>query len=375
MRLPPRAARTLHRRACLPAAMALAALLLLALPSGALPTPPACTVTLDSNMKTADITAALGQTLAFSGAVNVTTGTTNPRSLNIVAEISPTEWATQVTPTSEEVADGETVRFDSTVAVPPAALSAMRGTLTIRASFLAVPGVPASLVECVQTATILVAQYYRVDIDASEPRLSVYSGPNGIEASLIVHNLGNGRDTFTLELEDPLFLDQVKLHTNLPRRITLDPDEETNMTFAVNASFDAVPGNYDLAVVLTSDAQPATARDTFQFTVIVQETIIDQIIPDLTGLLMLLGALAALVGIVTVRRRVKRNRKAREARRQLQQVLRQRREAGAAEVGAVEEGSGTDQPPPDQALLGAPGEGAAEPAEKVRVRVKAPPRA
>ncbi len=362
-------------------ALGVAAAALAGAPASALPTPPSCTVQLDTATQTSHITSTLGEILEFTGAVNVTTGTTSPRTLNIIATVTPSEWGAQVSPTTENISDGETVRFNASVAVPPAALSNTRASLTISANFLAVPGVPGSKIECGDTATISVAQYYRVDIDTTKPRISLNVGPTGVEASVIVHNLGNGRDTFTLSLEDPLYLNDVSLHTNLPRRITLEADAETTMTFAINATGDAKPGTYDVAVVMASDVQPQTATDNLVLSVTVEKTFVDQLVPDFTTSLIGLGVLGALVGVVMLRRRSKRKKAGAEAERLLKQVIRQRREMEAGDgqqpggdeaVGAEGHGDERDDEPPFKAPPAEPAE-ARGAAKRVRVKVKAPP--
>lgn len=356
-------------------ALAVAALALAGAPASALPTPPSCVVQVDTPVQTAHITSTLGEVLEFTGAVNVTTGTANPRTLNILATITPDVWGAQVSPTTENVSDGETVHFNASVAVPPAALSSTRASLTISANFLAVPGVPGSKIECSDTASIVVAQYFRVDIDTTQPRISVTVGPNGKEASIIVHNLGNGRDSFTLDLEDRQYLDDVSLHTNLPRRITLEADAETNITFAVNATGNAKPGTYDLAVVMTSEAAPQTARDNLVLSVIVEKTFVDNLVPDFTSALIGAGVIAAVVGVIAVRRHSKRKKAAAQAERTLKQVIRQRKEFEAAEGQPQAEDYGSleasEEPLADPAQPAAT-DAALEP-RRVRVKVKAPP--
>ncbi len=366
---------TLLSLATLAAALAVFSTAALAAPP--IPTPPSCTVTLDSVLQTAKPTSTLGTVLDFSGSINVTTGTTNPRSLAIVAEITPDRWAANVAPTSENITDGEQVRFNSTVAVPPAELASTRGTLTVRASFLAVPGIAGSLVECAGQSTIAVAQYYAVDIDTSHPRVDANSGAAGVEATVIVHNLGNGRDTFTLDLEDRLFVQDVHLFTNLPQRITLDAGAESNLSFTINATSEAKPDPYDLAVVLRSDAQPQTAVDNLVFTVVVKETIIQSLIPDVTGLIILSAIAGSGLSALVLRRRAKRRREAREARRKLQKVLRLRREGeeggyGEEVPGGLAQGNfpeAVSEPASDPS----PAPSGASP-ERMRVKVKGPPR-
>jgi hypothetical protein len=350
--------------------------------ASALPTPPNCVVTVDSIAKTAHVSNTLGDTLDFSGAINVTTGSSSPRSLNIVANMS-NDWASTINPSNANISDGAMVRFNASVAVPVGAAASARATFTIGGGFEAVPGFKGSLVTCAGTAQINVAQYYAVLADSQQLRVNVSAGPTGQVASVIAQNLGNGKDTFSLDISeaDKLLLQDEGLYSNLPLRVTVEAGAQTNITFSINATDSAQPGNWPFNVTLRSVLSPQTASASLSFIVVVKPSILGSLIPSSSSLILILLAVAGLVGTLFARRVLKRRRAAAEARRQLQKVLRQRREGGlggeeaydggfenSGDAGAPEDsGPGSGAPPQEAAPTEEP-----RPPVRVRVKVKAP---
>jgi hypothetical protein len=376
--------RPLSRAVSLSVLAAIAVTSLLFAPAAlGLPTPPSCAVTMDSIAQTAHVSNTVADTLDFSGAINVTTGSSNPRSLDIVAEMS-NGWASTISPSNENISDGETVRFNASVAVPVAAPASTRATLTISGSFLAVPGFPSSLVTCAGSAQINVAQYFAVIADSQQLRVNVSAGPTGQVASVIVQNLGNGKDTFSLDISesDKLLVQDEGLYSNLPLRVTVEAGATTNVPFSINATDSAQPGNWPFNVTVRSVLSPQTASASLGFIVVVKPSILASLIPNSSSLIIIVVVVAGLIGTLYARRVLKRRRAAQEARRQLQKVLRQRREGGLGANEGYEEGfdssgdAGAGEGPSDGA--GAPPAEAApaeapQPAARVRVKVKAPP--
>lgn len=357
------------------AALALAALLALTLlpaaPAGALPSQPSCEVVLDLREQTAHPSATTADTLVFSGSINATLGSVSgSRNMAILTDVAPSAWAAAVAPQTENISGTERVFFNATVAVPAASDASTRGTLTVSASFQVFPGVPSSTVACADSASITVAQYYKVDGDTSTPRITVTAGPTGTVATFIVRNLGNGRDTFTAELEDPLLMEDIGIHTNLPLRVTLEPNAETNLTIIVNASGAAKEDTYDMQVGVKSDTKPQDAFDLVTFAVQVKSGTIIPPLPDFTTLLLMGAVAATLIGAYAFARGSKRKRAAREARLNLRRLRDQR-------FGGLKEGVESAALPEAAQDAGTAGEAPLAPEAprpKVRVRVKAPPR-
>ena len=255
--------------------------------------------------------------------------------------------------------------FNATLVVPAMEDAATRGTLTVTASFLAVPGLPGTAVTCSDSLSVTVAQYYGVSADIADARMNLTTGPQGIAVSVILDNLGNGRDSFTIDVEDKVGLDIQGIHLRLPITVPVDPGAQTSATFTVNATSDAKEDVYELTVNVRSQGQPQTAFTTVRLTLVVRSGDILAALPEPSTMLILGAVGAGALGALVLRRRLKRNRAARGAREQLKKVLKQKREAEAA--------AGAPELP--QADAGAPEPPASPSADsRVRVRVKAPPR-
>jgi len=342
-----------HRRAGgLVAVALLAAAFVGATPAAAqalAPEPPSCTVTLEATSAVARPTSTAADSLTFRGNVHVTLGSLGgSRTLHINATPFPEHWAASVDPATREVSGVTDVNFTATLAVPPAELTATSGRLVITAHFQWFQGSEDPKEECSNQATIQVAQYYGLNADTDTPRIQVKTGPVGSTAAVIVQNLGNGRDTFRVELENRAELEVLGIITSLPLQATLNADQESNITFTVNASSAAEEGTYDLFIMVTSTTDPALRRDT-QVTVEVTKTIVDKIF-DPTVIVVLSAVGAAGLGTLAAIRSRRRRRRAREARRLLARIRRQQREGQA----------------------GAAGDGEAEPGRAARVRPEAP---
>lgn len=330
------------------------------------PAPPTCQVNLAQDVVVSHPTSSVSDSLTFAGTVDVNLGSLSGfRNLAIEASSTVAHWPASVAPATENVSTVEQVPFNATLVVPAMEETTTRGTLTITASYLAVPGLPSTAVTCSDSLTVSVAQYFGVTADTGNPRLPVKTGPEGVVASIILHNLGNGRDTFTIDVEDRLGWDGVGIHAKGPTRVTLEADQETNATFPINASTAVKEDVYELLVTVRSDGQPQTVFTTVSLTLVVQNTDILSSLPPPSTLLILAAVAAGAVGGLLVRRRVKRNRKARLAREQLKKVLKQKRQAEGPAEGELEF---------NEAAATAEAVAPPTPDARVRVRVKAPPK-
>ncbi len=349
---------TSHRRRVLCAIVVFAVLagpLATAVPAAAAPEPPHCTVALDRMSAIAEPSSTSGDIVTFTGSVQVSLGfLTGSRTVQIVAVASPDTWAAAVEPASQQVTGAATINFNATLAVPAQELTTTPGRITITASFHWVPGTEDPTEECSNQANIQVAQYFAVNADALTPRVKVTAGPRGEPVSVLVHNLGNGRDIFRVELENRADLEVRGIVTTLPQTATLSADQKTNLTFSVNVSTSVEPGEYELYIMVTSQTDPTIRRDT-QITIEAELSIIDELF-DPTVIVVLGGVGAAGIGgLLAVRSRRTRKR-ARLAKRQLDRIRRQQRKAaapdggGRSEQGGQETGSGgADAPARDDA--------------------------
>ncbi len=361
-----------HHDACLGLATALLFLftgLFAALPTEAAPlapSPPTCQVTLAIHQYLAHPTSTVSDSVTFGGTVDVNLGSlSGSRSLSIAASSTVATWPASVAPATANVSTVEQVPFNATLVVPAMEGATTRGSLAVTASYLAVPGLPGTAVTCSDSVTISVAQYYGLTADTANPRLTLKTGPEGVVASIILHNLGNGKDTFSIDVEDRVGWDAVGIHAKGPTRVTLEANAETNATFPINATTDVKADVYELLATVRSEGQPQTVFTTVSLTLVVENTDILASLPDPSTLLILVAVAAGAVGAVMLRRRAKRRRAARQAREKLKQIVKQRREA---EDSAEAPGVGEEELPPIEARP------TPVAAERVRVRVKAPPR-
>ncbi|HKZ60247.1 MAG TPA: choice-of-anchor T family protein [Candidatus Thermoplasmatota archaeon] len=338
-------------------------------PAGAAPlapAPPSCQVNLALDQVVAHPTSSVSDSMTFAGTVDVNLGSlSGSRNLALEASATVADWPASVSPATENVSTVEQVPFNATLVVPAMEDAATRGTLTVTASFLAVPGLPGTAVTCSDSLSVTVAQYYGVSADIADARMNLTTGPQGIAVSVILDNLGNGRDSFTIDVEDKVGLDIQGIHLRLPITVPVDPGAQTSATFTVNATSDAKEDVYELTVNVRSQGQPQTAFTTVRLTLVVRSGDILAALPEPSTMLILGAVGAGALGALVLRRRLKRNRAARGAREQLKKVLKQKREAEAA--------AGAPELP--QADAGAPEPPASPSADsRVRVRVKAPPR-
>lgn len=302
--------------------------LLACAPAAAGPQVPNCTIELSVLNLEAHPTSTTSDTVVFGGTVHVTFSPFNnvTRTVAIEGTVQPSEWGVSVDPASKEVTGQGDIPFNASVGVPAAELSSTSGRLSLRAWFSSITGGPT--VECGTQANIRVAQYYGVNSDAISPRIDVETGPTGTVATVLVENLGNGRDSFRVELENKADLDVLGLLTTLPVTTTLDPGQATNITFNVNASSAVEERSYPLYITVTSTSD-ATVRHDTEITVKVTKSIITQIFdPSVFIVLAVVGGAA--IGLLVLVRSRRRKRKARLAKRQLDRIRRQRRDEEAA---------------------------------------------
>jgi hypothetical protein len=294
---------------------------------------------LDRTSAIAEPSSTSGDIVTFTGSVQVSLGfLSGSRTVQIIAVASPDNWAAAVEPASQQVTGTATINFNATVAVPPQELTATAGRVTITASFHWLPGTEDPTEECSKQANIQVAQYFAVNADALTPRVQVTAGPRGEPVSVLVHNLGNGRDIFRVELENRADLEVRGIVTTLPQTTTLSADQQTNLTFSVNISTSVEAGEYELYIMVTSQTDPTIRRDT-QITVEAELSIIDELFDPMVIVVMGGVAAAGIGGLVAVRSRRTRKR-ARLAKRQLDRIRRQQREAAAADGGERSEQAG-----------------------------------
>jgi len=308
--------------------LAAIALPLLAASATALPTPPSCTVNFDKSTDTARPTSVTASTLTFTGYINVTMGSlSGTRIVQVGVQATPDSWAAAVDPQSFNVTGAAQVNFTSTLVVPAAELSATQGTLVVNASFLAVPGAAGTAVTCFSQANVGVAPYYGLVADTSTPRVEVKTGPLGSQGTLIIRNQGNTRDVFRIALENKAELEILGLLTTMPPPVPLEPNQETNIQFTINATGNMESGDYDLFISVRSEKDQAMSREVTVKAVVSNFTLIPT--DDPTSLV--LGAVG-LIGLVTVGvglRRVKKKRAAAArraaAKAQLSKIMRARK--------------------------------------------------
>ncbi len=315
----------------LAASCSLVALLLVAplgasLPAVAAPTPPACTVTLNSSSAVAHPTSSTSDTLTFEGSIHVSLGSlSGSRTVQITAEAFPDTWAAHIDPSSKEVTGSADIPINATVAVPAGERATTAGRLVVTATFQWVTGFDDPSTTCSSQANVQVAQYYGVNADALTPRVTVKTGPTGTTAEVLVDNLGNGHDVFRVELENAAELQTKGIITSLPFSATLTAGQNTTVTFSVNASSDTEEGAQELYIIVTSTNEPSVTRST-QVTAVVEQNIITKIF-DPTAIILLAAVVAAVGGAAAFIRSRRRRRRARDAKRQLDKIRRLRREA------------------------------------------------
>lgn len=300
-------------------------------PAAALgPQIPGCSIEIDQGSLEAKPTSTTSDTVKFSGTVHVSFAPFSNLTRNVAIEgtVSPSTWGVSVDPASKEVTGGQAdIPFNASVGVPAAELVTTAGRLTLRAWFPSGPGLQPA--ECFAQGNIRVAQYYGVNSDAITPVIDVETGPTGAVATVLVENLGNGRDSFRVELENRADLEVLGLLTTLPTTTTLDANQSTHITFSVNASSDVEERSYPLFIMVTG-VNDATVRSDTEITVKVTQNIITKVFDPVVFIVLAVVAAGAFGSLAFVRSR-RRKRRARLAKRQLDRIRRQRREEAASE--------------------------------------------
>jgi hypothetical protein len=316
-----------------------AVLLPSAFPAAALPTaptPPTCTVNMNTSSAIAKPTSTSSATVVFQGSIDVNLGfISGSRTVQILAEVFPDHWAASIDPATREVTGVANIPFNVSVGVPAAELSTTSGRVVVTATYQYVTGVDDPSVLCSNQGNIQVGQYYAVNTDALDPRIKVRTGPTGETAQVLVHNLGNGRDTFRVELENRAELEAVGIITSLPASATLTADQQTNITFSINASSGVEEKAFELYILVTSQTDPTVQRST-QMTIDVETNIIDKVF-DPTVFIVLAVVVAGALGTTAAVRRRRRRTRARKAKRQLDRIRRASRDST---------GGGTQAPSP-----------------------------
>src|SRR3990170_949346 len=130
-------------------------------PAGAAPlapAPPSCQVNLALDQVVAHPTSSVSDSMTFAGTVDVNLGSlSGSRNLALEASATVADWPASVSPATENVSTVEQVPFNATLVVPAMEDAATRGTLTVTASFLAVPGLPGTAVTCSDSLSVTAA--------------------------------------------------------------------------------------------------------------------------------------------------------------------------------------------------------------------------
>jgi hypothetical protein len=162
------------------------------------------------------------------------------------------------------------------------------------------------------TATVIVGQFFKVEIGSYTPYVAI-GDSNFLSGNLIIYNLGNGEDTFRINLADP---SNVLLDHSFEDTVTVPRDGSVTLdfTFYVDEDFDTRSGGYIVLVTFTVTsigAERKGIRYSSKYSVAVHfptpEENLRKIIPEIVTLGVAL-VLVAVIASFIIRKRAHRLR-------------------------------------------------------------------
>jgi len=164
-------------------------------------------------------------------------------------------WAVTINPESIQIDPGGTALFKAIVTVPSETSSDVIDTLTVEGTATAYPSSSSSNVPPVY-GTILVEQYFKFGLSCKEPVRDLgYDEQQDFD--LVISNLGNGMDQYTIEIENSeKLLSKDISATPLIKTITVKENSITTVKINVDIghSSDSV-GKNDIEVVVFSEKE------------------------------------------------------------------------------------------------------------------------
>jgi len=180
----------------------------------------------------ADVQPGETSTVSFPGIVEVGRSPGGAVQDVVVTLMGSTElaWPVSIIPEMVQVDPGGSAKFVATVSVPIECSFYIQDVLTISGVARNFPGVGAYNVPPV-TGSIRIAQFCMFTIHASEPKICTGPGSR-VVYEMDIHNLGNGKDTFSVNINnlDELNNKGIKVNKNI---YTAEVNEKSNYTFEI----------------------------------------------------------------------------------------------------------------------------------------------
>jgi len=195
-------------------------------------------VTFDADTKITQVTETANGTLNFTGQVTVQKLPVERILVSLSARVD-TGWAAKVTPDTMVFTSSTPIPFETQVDVPQGTESTVVGKLVVTAT---ARGTGYNF-EGTANATITVAQYYRVLLDSDASYFETGKRGVGTTFKLQVANMGNGPDTYALEISNLEKLRSMGWSARLDKEVTpvVQPGLYSEVTVAVTPPKDAPP--------------------------------------------------------------------------------------------------------------------------------------
>ncbi|UCH88321.1 MAG: hypothetical protein JSV49_08635 [Thermoplasmata archaeon] len=155
---------------------------------------------------------------------------------NVLVELTGStgmNWPTSMNPTEVWVIPGTVETFTATIAVPPETSYYVQDTVTVSGTATPDPGATTYNVEPI-TGTIRIEQFYKFSLSSDKPSEEACVD-SIVYLQLIIHNQGNGRDTFSISLQNQQELDDKDINVILGTT-TIEVDEKSRRTVSISAT-------------------------------------------------------------------------------------------------------------------------------------------
>jgi len=192
--------------------------------------------------------------VATNGTVNVTIpgGFTVETRINLTAQVNNTDWFTTVEPSTATLTGSGEFPFKVNVTVPGRVASDAGAELFVAAN-ITVIGVP-PLVSRIYTAStpVPVVQYFALSIQGvtpSSPENFTAEAGNQTAFSIRLQNLGNGRDSFELTVDNLAELQGQGIGVSLPSPVSVAKGGVVQINGNVSLPASLTSGNFTLTIL------------------------------------------------------------------------------------------------------------------------------
>jgi hypothetical protein len=172
-------------------------------------------------------------------------------------------WSVTLNPDVVQVDPGGEAHFQATVQVPPETSYYIQATLTVSGTAQSYPGAGTYNVQGT-TGTIRIEQFYKFSLSCEQPVAETKIGTRATY-ELKIHNEGNGRDTFSINVVNDNELYKRGITTSLSSKM-IDINEKEIQKINIRAEVDNNKqniGTHTISVEVYSDQQKEVEGTTF----------------------------------------------------------------------------------------------------------------